>query len=174
MNYLARICLGALSSLLPTFFFLQFSFDLQLFFSELCSSSTTKCLFFSTEPVTIAPGTFCSVAGSAGKSFEKPILSLEATAKKSVYLLILSVLFPNIILQLQKDFAPHLSSKQTCTSSTLTGLTQAVLFEHVRLFTLQFIKLTTGSLARPKSQLYKTDAIFHKNNVILRLTTIYF
>lgn len=59
---------------------------------------SAKRLFFSTVPAPIAPGTFLQgVAGSAGKSFEKPILSSEAAAKKSLYILILSVsssLFP--------------------------------------------------------------------------------
>lgn len=75
MNYLARICLGALSSLLffplPTFFSLQFPFYLRLFFfPELCSSSA-KCLFFRQFAVPIAPGTFCRVSPAALESHLK-------------------------------------------------------------------------------------------------------
>lgn len=100
MNYLARICLGALSSPLifplPAFFSLQFPFDLRLFFSSSPEphASFPKCLFFSTAPVPIAPGSFCRVSLAAlEKSFVKPILYFvpEAAAKKSLYSLILCV-----------------------------------------------------------------------------------
>lgn len=100
MNYLARICLGALSSPLifplPTFFSLQFPFDLRLFFLFFFfpepRSSPPKRLFFSTAPVPIAPGTFLQgVAGSAGKVICKANFVPEAAAKKSLYSLILCV-----------------------------------------------------------------------------------
>lgn len=61
MNYLARICLGALSSLLlishPTFFSPQFPFYLWLsfFFFALAQLSA---YFYDSSPVPIAPGTF--------------------------------------------------------------------------------------------------------------------
>lgn len=49
-------------------------------------------LIFSTVPVPIAPGTFCRVSPAALESHLKStILSLEAAAKKSLYILILSV-----------------------------------------------------------------------------------
>lgn len=87
MNYLARICLGALSSLLlishPTFFSPQFPFYLWLSFFFFCSCST-KCLFLR-QPVPIAPGTFLqSVASSIGKPFAEPIPPSEAAAKEKL------------------------------------------------------------------------------------------
>lgn len=92
MNYLARICLGALSSPLifplPTFFSLQFPFDLRLFLSFFFPpeprASPPKRLFFSTAPVPIAPGTFCRVSLAAlEKSFVKPILSRKLQPRKA-------------------------------------------------------------------------------------------
>lgn len=90
MNYLARICLGALPSPLilpfPTFFSLQFPFDLRLFFffPESCASPPKR-LLFSTAPVSIAPGTFCRVLLAAlEKSFVKPILSQKLQPRKLI------------------------------------------------------------------------------------------
>lgn len=91
MNYLARICLGALSSPLifplPAFFSLQFPFDLRLFFFFFFPEPRTslpKRLFFSTAPVPIAPGTFCRVSLAAlEKSFVKPILSRKLQPRKA-------------------------------------------------------------------------------------------
>lgn len=97
MNYLGRICLGALSSPLifplPTFFSLQFPFDLRpppptppslallllnaYFFHGACSYSSRNFLQ--------------GVAGSAGKVICKANFVPEAAAKKSLYSLILCV-----------------------------------------------------------------------------------
>lgn len=79
MNYLARICLRALSFPLffphPTFFSLQFPFYLwHFFFLMSFALLRLSAYFYDSSPVPIAPGSFCrEVAGSAGKSFVKPI-----------------------------------------------------------------------------------------------------
>lgn len=124
MNYLARICLGALYSPLfsplPTFFSLQFPFDLRLFFSKFLSFALLPLnAYFSDRARSYSSRNFLqSVAGSAGKSFEKPALSSEAAAKKSLYLLILSVLFAFPKRKKEKKNPQHHSTAPTkfCTA----------------------------------------------------------
>lgn len=110
MNYLARICLGALCSPLfpfPTIFSLHFRFDLRLlFFPELCSSST-KCLFFSTELVPIAPGTFCRVLPAAlGSHLISQFCPRKLLPTKSLCALMLSVLY-SLNKNLQYQYVPR-------------------------------------------------------------------
>lgn len=147
MNYLARICLGALSFPLlfplPTFFSLQFPFDLRLFFFLSFALLLLNAYFFDSARSYSSRNFLQGVAGSAGKSFEKPILSSEAAAKKSLYILILSV--PSSLFQQErkKNQAPiHTPSSQADLWVLITDKLEIV---HV-IWTLQkFITLTTGS-----------------------------
>lgn len=126
-----------------------------------------------------------SVAGSVGKSFEKPILSSEAAAKKSLYLLILSVLFSfpkkknkkkNINLQpLKILYSTFLPNKLVPPPHWRVWHRPCYLNITCQTFYTAIHHTDNWQLGTPKKVNFSRNwCYFSENNMILRLTTIYF